>query len=61
MDFLIENPLCVECLNMGRTEPATVVDHIVPHRGDLALFWDRRGNWQALCVDHHNRKTGKGS
>ncbi|WP_370267435.1 HNH endonuclease signature motif containing protein [Nioella sp.] len=30
-----------------------VVDHIVPHRGDLALFWDP-GNWQTLCPDHHD-------
>jgi 5-methylcytosine-specific restriction protein A len=25
-----------------------VVDHIRPHMGDPALFWDE-GNWQALC------------
>lgn len=30
-----------------------VVDHIVPHRGDLDLFWDR-ANWQTLCPDHHD-------
>lgn len=30
-----------------------VVDHIVPHRGDLGLFWDR-SNWQTLCPDHHD-------
>ena len=35
---------------------ATVVDHIVPHRGDQKLFWDR-GNWQPLCEHHHNVKT----
>lgn len=34
----------------------TVVDHIVPHRGDQKLFWDR-GNWQPLCEHHHNVKT----
>lgn len=32
---------------------ATVVDHIVPHGGDQALFWDT-GNWQSLCAPHHN-------
>ncbi|MFG1378079.1 HNH endonuclease [Xanthobacter autotrophicus] len=25
-----------------------MVDHIIPHRGDKALMWDR-SNWQALC------------
>lgn len=30
--FLRENPLCAMCQQMGRIEPATVVDHIVPHR-----------------------------
>lgn len=34
----------------------TVVDHIVPHRGDQKLFWDR-SNWQPLCEHHHNVKT----
>lgn len=34
------------------------VDHIIPHRGDLRLFWDRT-NWQGLCVGCHNRKTAQ--
>lgn len=54
--FLEAHPLCVHCEAAGRVEPATVVDHIVPHRGDLKLFW-RRSNWQALCKPHHDRKT----
>ena len=33
--------------------PATVVDHIVPHKGDMALFWDK-SNWQGLCAHCHN-------
>lgn len=32
---------------------ATVVDHIVPHRGDPVLFWDER-NWQPLCKRCHD-------
>jgi 5-methylcytosine-specific restriction protein A len=36
-----------------------VVDHIIPHRGDQYLFWDQE-NWQALCKDCHDRKTGRG-
>ena len=35
-------------------EPATLVDHIIPHKGDQALFWDWR-NWQSLCTPCHNR------
>lgn len=36
--------------------PATVVDHVVPHRGDLTIFWDR-SNWQPMCWRCHSRKT----
>jgi 5-methylcytosine-specific restriction enzyme A len=42
------NPLCVCCKANARVEAARLVDHIVPHKGDMALFWDP-GNWQALC------------
>ena len=38
---------------------ANVVDHIKPHRGDSALFWNTE-NWQSLCDKCHNSKTGKG-
>lgn len=48
------NPLCVMCQAEGRVEAATVVDHIEPHRGNEALFWDRT-NWQSLCATHHSR------
>ena len=57
--FLIRNPLCVECEREGRVESAVVVDHVIPHRGDMDLFWDV-DNWQALCVKHHNAKTARG-
>ncbi len=56
--YLECHPLCVECMKEGRYTKATVVDHIVPHRGDQRLFWDR-DNWQALCEYHHNVKTGR--
>ena len=55
--FLREHPLCAECLKRGRYTQATVVDHIVPHRGDSKLFWDS-SNWQPLCKPCHDRKTG---
>lgn len=57
--FLREHPLCVTCLDEGRTIAATIVDHKIPHRGSEALFWDE-GNWQALCFRHHAAKTGAG-
>lgn len=34
--FLADHP---HCGMAGCTEPATTVDHIIPHRGDRALFW----------------------
>ena len=54
--FLQSHPLCAECRKQGRYTKATVVDHIVPHRGDQKLFWDR-SNWQPLCKACHDRKT----
>lgn len=50
---LLSHPNCVMCAEHGRQTKATVVDHITPHRGDQALFWDR-SNWQSLCTTHHN-------
>ena len=58
-NFLQKHPLCEECRKDGRLTPATVVDHIIPHRGDSKLFWDEH-NWQPLCKDCHDRKTGFG-
>ena len=36
--FLKKNPLCVKCREEGKLTAATVVDHVIPHRGDLALL-----------------------
>jgi len=44
-------PLCVVCGAAG-----TVADHVVPHRGDARLFFNR-GNLQTLCARDHQRKT----
>ena len=54
--YIHEQPLCVDCLKHNRVRPAKVVDHIVPHKGDMRLFWDRT-NWQSLCFSCHSRKT----
>lgn len=51
-----ENPLCAECLRRGEVVAGECVDHIIPHDGDLDLFWDR-DNWQTLCNDCHGVKT----
>ena len=51
--YLLDHPLCVYCERQGLTTAASVVDHIVAHRGDQALFW-RQSNWQALCKPCHD-------
>ena len=51
--FLRSHPLCVYCERLGKVTAATLVDHIIPHRGDMTLFWDR-GNWQPLCKACHD-------
>lgn len=56
--YLSKHPVCVECAKEGRVVPATVVDHIIPHKGDKKLFWDTN-NWQPLCASCHSRKTIK--
>ncbi|MHA6692046.1 HNH endonuclease signature motif containing protein [Devosia sp. A449] len=50
-EFLVLNPWCSW---PGCNAPASVVDHIMAHRGNQALFWNR-ANWQALCAPCHNR------
>lgn len=60
-DWLAEHPLCEDHLQRGHVVPATVVDHKIPHRGDLKLFWDRK-NWQSLCKcchDSHKQRLEK--
>lgn len=43
------------CMAGGfKLPPANVVDHKVPHRGNMQLFWDS-ANWQPLCATHHSR------
>lgn len=49
----------IELIELSQDYPFdldTVGDHIVPHRGDQKLFWDR-SNWKPLCEHHHNVKT----
>jgi len=59
--FLREHPLC-ECPDCQagrlRVRAASVVDHIIPHRGDPVLFWDP-ANHQAMAADCHRSKTAR--
>ncbi|MBW7452456.1 HNH endonuclease signature motif containing protein [Paenibacillus sepulcri] len=56
LGFLSKHPLCICCQQKGLIVAATVVDHIKPHKGDKALFWDRN-NWQPMCKSDHDAKT----
>lgn len=49
---LRSEPLCRYCSQMGQVTPATVADHIEPHRGDRGRFWE--GELQSLCASCHN-------
>ena len=51
--YLEENPRCYAC--GGK---ATEVDHVVPHKGDKALF-EKLDNHIPLCESHHSIVTGK--
>jgi 5-methylcytosine-specific restriction enzyme A len=51
--YLSQNQICVRCGDI-----ATVVDHIIPHKGNMELFWSV-SNWQSLCKKCHDRKTVK--
>lgn len=47
-NFRLAHPICVFC-----GAPGEVVDHIIPHKGNRALFFDPR-NWQTLCKRCHD-------
>lgn len=53
LDHLARHPLCVYCQREGKLTPATVVDHIQPHKGNIDLFLDSK-NLQSLCKVHHD-------
>lgn len=48
---LPENRYCA--CGCGRI--ANVVDHVIPHKGEKRLFWDRK-NWQPMNSHCHNSK-----
>jgi len=52
-------PVMSQCFLEQRDTPATQTDHVVPHRGDMVLFWDQ-SQWQSLCHDCGARKSQAG-
>ena len=54
--YLRNHPLCKAHQEQGLLVPSSVVDHIIPHKGDKTLFWDS-SNWQPLCKRCHDIKT----
>ena len=53
--FKRQHPACVQCGRIGTKKYPNCVDHIIPHRNNLELFWDQ-GTWQTLCKSCHGRK-----
>ena len=49
---LRETPWCEGCKAQGMTRPATIADHVIPHRGDWDLFI--RGKLKSLCSTCHD-------
>jgi 5-methylcytosine-specific restriction enzyme A len=56
--FRAAHPLCADPYQVHGeiAVESEETDHIIPHRGDMDLFWDPE-NWQALCGNCHSRKT----
>lgn len=55
-----QRPVMSRCFDNGWITVAFQTDHVVPHKGDQRLFWDRDGNWQALCQSCGAIKSGAG-
>lgn len=61
-----EPPVMSRCHELGIVTPAYQTDHVVPHRGNPALFMDKRQpiaqqpNWQSLCRECGARKSAVG-
>lgn len=51
--YLAAHPLCEYCALDGHVEPAVLVDHLYPHKGDRDLFW-RSDLWVPSCKPCHD-------
>ena len=47
------HPLCQYCALVDEVKAADLVDHLYPHRGDQAVFWNKT-YWVSSCDDCHN-------
>lgn len=58
--FLRLHPRCDCEEHKGRLDApkSECVDHVQPHRGDRALFFDQR-NWRAMAWRCHTAKTNR--
>lgn len=57
-----DHGLCRPCSAVGRTTPASQVDHVVPKAHAVVLGWSAReidhpDNLQAICPECHRAKT----
>jgi 5-methylcytosine-specific restriction enzyme A len=57
--YLARHPHCAICARAGRLVPATVVDHIIPHKGNDWLRLDPV-NFQPLCTNCHSSAKQRG-
>jgi hypothetical protein len=46
-EFIAQHPRCIGCAAIGKQTPATIMDHVIPHKGDRSKFF--RGPFQPLC------------
>jgi 5-methylcytosine-specific restriction protein A len=54
IDFFSIAGVILACAERDVPVPyGNVVDHRIPHRGDMELFWDT-SNWATMCTPHHS-------
>ena len=53
--FLYHNPNCYAC-GAHKDDTRIDCDHLVPHKGDLDLFW-KMDNLIPLCISCHSKVT----
>lgn len=52
---LQRQPLCGRCNKRGLVEPANVVNHVIPHKGEENLFRDP-ANLESVCKHCHDSR-----
>jgi 5-methylcytosine-specific restriction enzyme A len=57
--YLLDNPLCVDCLAAGIVAPATEAHHVVKVRDAPERQYDH-DNLMPLCQSHHAKRTMRG-